>query len=235
MMNERTKVDAGQELMTLANLKTKINDTNARRQYVLKEFKEDIQRPDDYNRMKYKFTLIHLWGGICMSAVAPKAPSSILSNFIEIFQTGITHVIKSTCSMDVKPGSPIEAASETNTKGFQLVASLGIISAKVKGNMALAYPESTFLAMASEALGETYTKITPDIADFGAELLNIVFGYCKTNMSAKYNIVFEPAIPSLQTGSEIAFLVEKTSHCMVIPVMSPKGQFMARISLSEGA
>ena len=166
-----------------------------------------------------------------MAAVAPNMTATLMTQFVSIFQVGIAHVIKSTCSVEVKAGQPLSSPPEALAKGFQLVASLGLISPKVKGNMALAFPEPTFLALASNALGETYTKISPDIADFGAEMLNIVFGYCKTNMSAKHSIVFEPAIPSLQTGSEIVFLIEKVGSSVVVPVMSSAGDFMTRITL----
>ncbi len=46
-------------------------------------------------------------------------------------------------------------------------------------------------------------------------------------------VIFEPAIPNLQTGSEIAFMAENSSNSLTLPVLCPTGSSMARISVSE--
>ena len=153
---------------------------------------------------------------------------ALVGLLIESFQ----NVMKTQCSTEFKQEAIYAYDPKTWKEPVEVAASLSAISPKFTGSITVGYPKATFLKLASSVLGEDYKEISPDNMDFGAEMLNIVFGMCKTKYSAQKNVVMEPAIPIVTCGANIKFAIQSKNPTWVIPFSSPNGAVFILVTVN---
>lgn len=118
----------------------------------------------------------------------------------QLINTFIDSVIKTLTDMaqtKVTPGKPnIEAKS--TVKG-EVAGIIGMVAGEVKGNLVIAFSSAAVFKVLENMLGETHTKMTPEVTDAVGELTNMIYGSAKTTLN-KLGYKFEMAIPTVISG-----------------------------------
>ncbi|MFP6836317.1 MAG: chemotaxis protein CheX, partial [Pseudomonadales bacterium] len=71
--------------------------------------------------------------------------------------------------------------------------------APTKGNIAVSFPEATYLKVASAIFEEEYSEYSDDISDLGAEIINMIVGNAKRELE-EMGFTSNMAIPSSISG-----------------------------------
>jgi chemotaxis protein CheX len=150
-------------------------------------------------------------------------------DFVKTFAQAALQTLKVQCSYEAKP-------SKSYVKGTQpeidiaIAGVIGLTSSSFSGSIAIGFPKATYLKIMGGMLGDTFTEITPDLADGASELINIIFGCAKKTLNDNgHNI--SRAVPSVVQGDKIKLVHMSTSPIVVIPFESKDGAFVIEIVL----
>lgn len=103
---------------------------------------------------------------------------------------------------------------------------------KFQGMVAITWKETVYLKMASAMLFQEYTAYGPDVADAGAEVLNIVMGNAKKQLNPLgYKI--EMATPSTIKGTDHEIKYPKDTTIIESVVTSSFGEFTFKICYQD--
>ncbi len=81
---------------------------------------------------------------------------------------------------------------------------------------------------------EVYPDITPEIQDAAGELLNIIFGLAKRELSDNKGFKIKKAIPTILVGSQLEIYSSKqASTVLSVPCKIDVGTFTLEIQLAS--
>ncbi len=152
--------------------------------------------------------------------------------FFRPFIDATQHTLSVQCSLEASPGKPFIRKKGPPAQ-VDIVAVIGLASARFKGAIGLLFPKTVFLALMSNMLGENYTEITDELEDGAAELLNIIFGHAKRTLNDQ-NSDIQMAVPSIIRGSGISTTHVTKSTVVVLPFTTEKGDFFIEITIENG-
>jgi chemotaxis protein CheX len=101
------------------------------------------------------------------------------ANFINPFISGTVSTLKIQCSVDAHAGTAFLKSKTSPKLKTDIAGLIGITSEAFRGNIAICFPEKTFLGIMSQMLGEEFTEINNEVEDGAGELMNIIFGTAK--------------------------------------------------------
>ncbi len=152
-------------------------------------------------------------------------------NFVNPFLGATLNVLKVQASIEAQPGKITLKQSGEPLKG-DVSGVIGIVSDTFKGNVVISFPESTFLKVMSNMLGEEYTEISQDIVDGAGEITNMIFGQAKVVLNERgYGV--QIALPQVITGKNHMLSNQSKGPTVIIPFNSTAGDFFVEICLSE--
>lgn len=172
-----------------------------------------------------------LGGG--MEAVQKLDSAKLNSLFVVTLVQACQEVFKTQCTTPLTAGKSFVYQGQGGLQ-VDIAATIGVTASTMKGSIALAFPTNTFCTIASKMLGETYTEITAEIRDVGAEILNIVFGVAKAKFKDTHGVPIELAIPVVLQGQNLIMKVGTSEPTLCIPFNSDAGAFFATISFTKG-
>ncbi len=137
------------------------------------------------------------------------------------------YVLKTQAQVDVKLESiqPYDASKLTIKPA--VIATVGISGEGVSGGVALGFPSDTFLKIANQMLGESYTVIDAQNRDLSGEFLNMIFGGIKSKFKDVKKIPLQLAIPIVMQSSELQFSFDTKTPTYMILFKSDYGPFFA--------
>lgn len=151
------------------------------------------------------------------------------TEFINAFVSATIEVLKVQTQVEAKAGTLVPG-SKTGAVAGDVSGVIGITAGTVNGTAVLTFPEQTFLKIISSMLGETYTKLEPEIVDGAGELTNMIFGQAKLVLNKKdYGV--QMAIPSVVTGKNHMISGITKGAIVQIPFESNAGNFFLIIAL----
>lgn len=157
------------------------------------------------------------------------AKKTMDTEFINPFLTATIHVLQVQAGIESKSGKVSVKKSGGSMSG-DISGIIGIVSDSFNGSVVITFPESTFLAVMSQMLGETFTEMSQDIIDGAGELTNIIFGQAKITLNEKgYGI--KTAIPSVISGKNHTLSAQTKGPVVVIPFESSAGKFFVEICM----
>ncbi len=152
-------------------------------------------------------------------------------NFVNPFLGATLNVLKVQASVEAQPGKITLKQSGEPLRG-DVSGVIGIVSDTFKGNVVISFPESTFLKVMSNMLGEEYTEISQDIVDGAGEITNMIFGQAKVVLNERgYGV--QIALPQVITGKNHMLSTQSKGPTVIIPFKSTAGDFFVEICLSE--
>ena len=170
---------------------------------------------------------------IANKTVAHEHPNKKLHldvNFINPFIEATQLVLTTFGSLkEIKPLKPY-LLKKGDKLGVEISGVIPMVSPLFKGNLAVGFPKTTFIAVASALLGETHTEISTQIEDAAAELANIIYGQTKTKLNENgYELGL--ARPSIVRGHDHSISPPDGQFTIVVPFESSAGPFYIQISI----
>lgn len=201
---------------------------------VIKDLKEEkLDRNVTILSKPFDFDTVANLAKTLMIEIPQKEKKGLDVEFINPFLSSVQATIKEMGMLsNVTPGK-----AEIFTNGITLKTDissfLSVVSPHFNGTLILAFPKATYLHLASNTLGETFTEINDANKDFAGELSNIIFGKTKKLWNDK-GFSVEKAIPHVQAGIPFATPVGHNLPSIVIPFESDAGSFYAVVSIVWG-
>jgi CheY-specific phosphatase CheX len=154
------------------------------------------------------------------------------------FVESTKEIFKVMISTDVRLHSPrlkVDRRSRGDITAFIAmngVVGIGDNKKDFAGLLALAFTEPVYLAVASRMLGEEYKEYGPDVADVGAEIVNIILGKSKPALHA-LGIQLGMSNPSTIMGRQHEISFPRTGEVVEIIVESDMGQMFLDLCYQE--
>lgn len=149
--------------------------------------------------------------------------------FIRPFVAGVLETLKVSCQIESSPGRPY-AAGHAVTPAVDIAATIGLMSSRFSGSIAICFPKRTFLNLMKAMLGIEEDEINSSFEDGAGELLNMVFGYAKRSLN-DHGYAIERAIPSVIRGDNLKVWHLADVPRGIIPFESSAGNFYMEIAL----
>ncbi len=152
-------------------------------------------------------------------------------NFVNPFLGATLNVLKVQAQVEAQPGKIALKQPGECLRG-DVSGVIGIVSDTIKGSVVISFPETTFLKVMSNMLGEEYKQISQDIVDGAGEITNMIFGQAKVILNERgYGV--QIALPQVITGKNHMLSTQSKGPTVIIPFSSTAGDFFVEICLSE--
>lgn len=152
--------------------------------------------------------------------------------FIQAFMKGTTHTLSVQCSYQVQ-AQPLSLFAPNAQLPADICGVIGLVSSVFVGSVSICFPKKVFLDIVGGMFGETYPEITDELSDGAGELLNIIFGTAKTELT---NVGFrvDKAIPTIMRGDNISLrTVVPGGKTILVPFTHGSEKFHMLIGLGE--
>ena len=155
----------------------------------------------------------------------PLFDKKLIMAFVESVMKTLTDMAQT----KVIPGKAIIEQTKSDSKG-EVAGIIGMVAGGMKGTLLLSFKKECAIEILHNMLGETYTDITPEVADAVGELTNMIYGGTKTTLNS-LGYKFEMAIPTVVTG-HFSISSKHGGINMTIPFSTEKGnQFFIELSV----
>ncbi|MBB5020788.1 chemotaxis protein CheX [Desulfurispira natronophila] len=152
------------------------------------------------------------------------------ANFINPFVLSTINVLASI--IDTPLGREQLFLKEESNPTFDISAVIGI-AGDVHGSVVLSFPREVALKLVSAFIGEEKTSIDDDVKDAVGELVNIISGGAKKELSAS-GVRFKISIPHVVVGHDHCIKRPKNVPCIVLPfIIQDIGKFVVEVSMRE--
>lgn len=149
--------------------------------------------------------------------------------FINPFLASIKNVFKTMVEAEVRIGTPCTPNGALQNLD---VSSIVGFSGDVVGSVALCFPLSTAVAVASKFARCEMTEEHPDFADAIGELSNMIAGNAKSRFE---NVTVSISLPRVVIGKGLRLLGSKCSPALLLPCESELGSFSVELMVdAEG-
>ncbi|MBG0776080.1 MAG: chemotaxis protein CheX [Desulfovibrionaceae bacterium] len=149
--------------------------------------------------------------------------------YINPFLLAVVDVLGTMAMVQATPGKPYINTARTSTGD---VTGLIGITGHARGVISLSLDEKCILAIVSNMLGESFTKINEDIVDAVGELTNMIAGQARVHL-ANDGLNFQASTPSVITGKNHTLNHISKQPILSIPFTTPDGNLVVEISLSD--
>jgi CheY-specific phosphatase CheX len=156
---------------------------------------------------------------------------TVYQEFHDLLVVSVKEIFQSLCNAKMEAQAKLHVQKKEHAPNIDLAAVLSLSSTSIFGNMALGYPKDTFIKLASAAMGEDFKEISADNADFGAEILNMVFGSLKRKFNANRNADLQPSIPVVIRGQGLETTLSPDAPTWLVTFSSGMGLVHATFSL----
>jgi chemotaxis protein CheX len=160
---------------------------------------------------------------------SPVPNEKVRNDLIDAFTEAATKTIEVQCQTRVKP-MPTVAKSKANAVGYDIAATMGLMSKSTNGAVALGFGEETFLKIIGKMLGESFDGISTEVEDGCAELLNIVFGQAKKVLNER-GYQFGKTLPSTFIGHTLRVRQLTPQPATLLPFETEFGMFYVEIGM----
>ena len=148
--------------------------------------------------------------------------------YINPFIESVFNLFSTMLDAKVSRGKPDITSGDTNPR--DLTALIGL-SGTVKGTVALTFPTKTALNIVGRLLGMDITIVDDTIIDGLGELVNIITGSAKAQLSDLNCPPINLSLPTIVRGTNYAVSYPSGSTWIELPFESELGDFNLRITL----
>ncbi len=170
---------------------------------------------------------------IAKSAATVKPRETFDVNIINPFIEAVTNTLKVQAQTPCHPGKPhmLKVEDKKYAPGVGIVGIITLATTKLNGTISLVFSEPVFLKIYENMFAEKHDKITGDIQDCAAELLNIIYGTAKTKVNEMPGYDLQPAIPTVLSGEKMNLHQKTKEKVIILPFESSVGPFQMEIAL----
>lgn len=156
------------------------------------------------------------------------------SELINLIIESLISTIKSLSEEEFKLEQMLVKQEEPVPHDAEVVGIIGMSSRSFKGSLILAFDKPVILSLASKILAENFTELTPEVAGWAGEILNMTMGKVKGNVNSRgENLVF--TIPNCFVGSKMSLVENRSStgEVFVGKINGNIGSFVIRFTQEE--
>lgn len=128
------------------------------------------------------------------------------------------------CSLKITPQS-IYIRSIKDQPNVEIAGVISLICDEFCGSISLCFTNNVFLNIYEAMVGEKHTQVSSEIQDAASELMNIIYGFAKTNLNSQLKTNLKPALPTLLVGEKIRIHQNSDLPIVVVPFESNAGPF----------
>jgi chemotaxis protein CheX len=153
--------------------------------------------------------------------------SGILMNvaYVNPFISSTIETFKTMMKIDVVPQKP--ALKQTNDPMYDISGIIGL-SGSAQGSISLSFPRIVALKTVSAMIGTEIKIVGPDITDAIGEIVNIIAGNAKQNLT-QYNLTI--SLPNVIVGKDHSVVAPSGTATIVVPFTSALGNFAMEVTL----
>lgn len=164
----------------------------------------------------------------------PKSASADVT-LINPFVEAIVNTLEVQAQTQCKAGKPflLKVEDKEYRPAVGIVGLLNLNSPKFTGSIALVFAEKVFLQVYENMFGEKHEKITPEIQDAAAEILNIIYGTAKTKLNQIPGVDLQSVVPTVVSGEKINLHQNTREKIIILPFESTAGNFQVEIAIEN--
>lgn len=164
--------------------------------------------------------------GACKEA---KPHYKLDAELINPFIDGVVLTFKNLAKVDLVPEKP-KLKDRKNARPCGIAGLINLQSEGFNFSIACCFTSEVFLKIYEAMTKEKHDKLTSEIEDGAAEILNVIYGQAKTTLREKgYPLVM--AIPTVITGEKIGMLCSSAKPTIELVFNSPLGSFHLEINI----
>ncbi len=148
---------------------------------------------------------------------------------INPFLVASMHVLKTMAGIDARAGKPF--LKKDNQAMGDVSAIIGITGA-ARGSMALVFTEECIKGIASNLLGEVFTKLNNEVTDAVGELTNMICGDARRRLSEE-GFTLQAGIPTIVSGKNHAIVHIADGPRLAVPFETDLGSFMVEVAFAK--
>lgn len=159
---------------------------------------------------------------------AAPGKSSIDVDFINPFIAAVVNVLETQAQVKITPGKAYLKKLDEEIP-MEIAGVLQMSCKEFAGSINICFRADVFLKIYEGLTGEKHEKITPELEDAAAELLNMIFGQAKTVLNDQKGYTLSRALPAVLTGPSISMRHQSKASVIIIPFESTAGAFHLEI------
>ena len=158
--------------------------------------------------------------------------------FSKPFIDAAKNIFKTMVSSNLETGKPsIKKGNVSNGDISSIIGMTGTCERggeafNFKGQLVISFPEGTFLKVTSAMLFEEFTEINDDNSDSGAEIINMIMGNAKRDLTS-LGYKMGMATPTTVSGAAHEIKYINGVRIIVIPMKCTHGDFFVEICYQE--
>jgi chemotaxis protein CheX len=145
--------------------------------------------------------------------------------YVNPFISATINFYKTMLKTDVVPGAPMLKQNTTPTHDVSGIIGL---SGEAQGAIALSFPKVVALKVVSAMLGTEIKIVGPELTDGIGEVVNIIAGNAKGDLSA-FNLSI--SLPNVIIGKDHSVVGPSGAPMIIVPFTSPFGPFSMEVCL----
>lgn len=146
--------------------------------------------------------------------------------FVNPVLISIVNVLSTMAKVDAKPGRP--AVKQGEVSRGDVTGIIGMTGDKIRGSIAISFPEAVILDIAKRMLNEESAGIDATVTDLVGEITNMVSGGAKKLLGDK-GYDFDMALPTVVSGKNHVVDHKSRGVKIVLPFAVDKGVFFVEI------
>lgn len=151
--------------------------------------------------------------------------------YINPFLHGSIEVLKKMTAISIVPGKPY--AKKHDIAPGDVSGIIGITGDAV-GSLAISFSQTCICSIVTSMLGEFYSEVTKEVVDAVGEFTNMVSGAARSRLE-KEGMILYSAIPTVVFGKDHTVKHILNTPSIVIPFMTPHGNFFVDVCLRATA
>lgn len=142
--------------------------------------------------------------------------------FITPFLSATIEVLKTMAQTDAKPGKPTRREPQP-AEG--VVTSVVDFTGGTNGSVSITFTEDCIVGLANSMWGESFTEMNSEIEDAVGELINMISGVARKNLSEK-GFIFQGGIPRVLKGEGHTIDHSVSGTVVAVPFKTKDGVFV---------
>jgi chemotaxis protein CheX len=145
--------------------------------------------------------------------------------FVNPFISATINTCKTMLNTDARPGAPVVKKEPYPSHDISAVIGL---SGEAQGFIALSFPKIVALKVVSGMLGTDIKIVGPELTDGIGELVNIIAGNAKKDLSSYHLSI---SLPNVIIGKDHIVTSPSGSPTIIVPFLCTFGQFSMEVCL----
>jgi chemotaxis protein CheX len=145
--------------------------------------------------------------------------------YVNPFVKATVDLFKTMMNIDITIGTPQLKSAPQPTHDISGIIGL---SGKAQGSIAISFPKITALKIVSKLIGSELKVIGPELTDGIGEIVNIVAGYAKKDLT-EFNLSI--SLPNVIIGKDHVLAGQTGVPTIVVPITCVLGDFAMEVAL----